>query len=199
MVVEDGTARGARSGATGLADLAAEVIAEYFQGLVAKHHAATLRGVIMAGVAPQDAEDAVQQAFMEAWVTLGDHGISAIAHPRTWLHRVAMRKHARPPGARRRVLTVPMPELPEMEPWGFDPADFSVVALSVFRCFQRLSDRQREVVSHSMDGLSIKEINQALGGADTIEACEEIKNTLRKARKLLREELRDHDMEGEGR
>ncbi len=51
-----------------------------------------------------DAEDATQEAFLEAYqLSLDRTKWERIRHPRLWIHHVALMRHQRPAGPRRRV------------------------------------------------------------------------------------------------
>ncbi len=89
------------------------------------------------GVAADEAEDAVQAAFVRLLRATGE-----VREPRAWLRVVALNEYRRSspgvPGSRRRAVVVPVP-----------PAD--------------LPDKQRAVMARHLDGQSRQQIADELG------------------------------------
>lgn len=73
-----------------------------------------VRFVMRCGASFQDAEDAAQEAFAEAWaLTEPPCKWAAVDDPQGWIRAVAVRRYLRPPGPRNRPAIVPVPDVPE--------------------------------------------------------------------------------------
>ncbi|HZS02820.1 MAG TPA: sigma-70 family RNA polymerase sigma factor [Chloroflexota bacterium] len=141
--------------------------------------------------APADAEDAVQEAFVNAYRHLGQY--RGEAKPATWLYRITVN------AALRRVRDRPpheyLDELPETaeprEDWAArvrDPAVAAELRDQLERALQELApDLRAAVILRDVENLSAREAAAAL---DIGEAA--LKSRLHRARVLLRQALADY-------
>lgn len=138
------------------------------------------------------AEDAAQDAFLEAWRTMRRPGAwEKVRNPQTWIRTVALRCHDRPPGLQRRQpSTVPAGhgELAEFvadlsaQP---DPADLVAETIDVLNGLRGLKDDQaRVVMAFTIEGFPDSAIAEALG-TDS----QRVRNQRAKARKVLAQYL----------
>ncbi|MET7951524.1 sigma-70 family RNA polymerase sigma factor [Micromonospora sp. NPDC005324] len=109
--------------------------------------------LIYRGAAPQDAFDAAQHAFVEAW-----RRWEQIHNPRTWLRTVAIRAVAKA-----NQPTVPLNEqydLADSAPLGSQVSEETMDLVAVLR---RLPPLQREIMVWTIDGFTPSEIAKELG------------------------------------
>lgn len=122
--------------------------------------------MITCGATRQDAEDAVQEAFLESWKLLlkdPQRWGLRIENHNGWIRRVAVRRYHRPPGPRRRVQTVPASELVdgvEPAPGRIETAEATIAALDVL--FQIDDWSARAVIGLDLDGFSTRECAEIL-------------------------------------
>jgi DNA-directed RNA polymerase specialized sigma24 family protein len=169
-----------------------------FLNLYDQEYLPVVRFVMRLGASLQDAEDAVQEAFTEAWASLTPQPEkwSEIHEPRGWIRTIAKRKYQRPPGSRRRPLPVPVRELDEVRE---SPShaetrhdELTLETLYVLDAMRMLDPLPQAVLAFHMDGFSAPEIAIHLGLRDDQEA----RDLLKKARKTLARELaRSRDQE----
>lgn len=163
---------------------AAEVRAEFltFYDFEYLH---VVRFVMRCGASLQAAEDAVQDAFFDAWaLTARPDAWRAIADPRGWIRRVALRKFRRPPGKHRRLAVIPVGDVPEMPQSGQSHTDLTDETLLVVAALQRLEPEQQAAMAFHLDGFTGPQIAGQLGITD-----QKARDLLKAARKVLTREL----------
>lgn len=108
--------------------------------LCEREYAQLVRFVMRAGANFEQAEDAVQDAFLAAWRQQATiDGWEQIGNPSAWLRTVALHSYWRPPGAKRRshadrVITETLVDrLPDaaVQPRGVDHIELSAQAMAV--------------------------------------------------------------------
>jgi RNA polymerase sigma factor (sigma-70 family) len=115
------------------------------------------------GASLQDAEDAAQQALVDAWKLSQDRvRWEKIRNPEGWIREVARRKYLRPPGPRRRPPTQ-AGDLPEMPSLQADPGELTPATLDLLAALRTLDDEARAVMAYRMDGFNFREIADAMG------------------------------------
>ncbi|MFG1941414.1 RNA polymerase sigma factor [Nonomuraea sp. NPDC048826] len=118
------------------------------------------------GASLQDAQDAAQEAFLEAWrLCAGEPDVwRRVEHPRGWVRKVAERAWSRPPGERRRqVPATPFAVVPDHVPYGEDPADLAGPHVDLIRELKRLPPVQRQAMHYRLDRLPYAFIARELG------------------------------------
>ena len=149
--------------ATADADLVSRAQAgrlDAFEELVRRHRTATYRVALRLLGDESDAEDATQDAFVQAWRNLG--GFRADAAFSTWMYRIVTNRCLNMLRARRR--TEPLPEereAPASRPDRIAEARWQVEDLK--RAIGRLTPEQRgPLVLRELQGCSYEEIAQVL-------------------------------------
>ncbi|MFF0172279.1 sigma-70 family RNA polymerase sigma factor [Micromonospora profundi] len=112
-----------------------------------------VRFLIYRGAAPQDAFDAAQHAFVEAW-RRWEH----IHNPRTWLRTVAIRAVAKA-----NQPTVPLNEQYDLADSAPLDSQVSEETLDLVAALRQLPPLQREIMVWKMDGFTPSEIAKELG------------------------------------
>jgi RNA polymerase sigma-70 factor (ECF subfamily) len=132
-----------------------------FEELVRRHRLATYRVALRLLGDESDAEDATQDAFVQAWRNLG--GFRSDAAFSTWMYRVVTNRCLNMLRARRR--TEPLPddrEAPASSPDRIAEARWQVEDLKL--AILRLTPEQRApLVLRELQGCSYEEIAEALG------------------------------------
>jgi RNA polymerase sigma-70 factor, ECF subfamily len=131
-----------------------------FEELVRRHRLAAYRVALRMLGDESDAEDATQEAFVQAWRNLG--GFRADAAFSTWMYRIVTNRCLNMLRARRR--TEPLPEAqeaPASRPDRIAEARWQVEDLK--RAIVRLTPEQRApLILRELQGCSYEEIAQAL-------------------------------------
>jgi len=131
-----------------------------FEELVRKHRLATYRVALRMLADESDAEDATQDAFVQAWRNLG--GFRADAAFSTWMYRIVTNRCLNMLRARRR--TEPLPddrEAPASRPDRIAEARWQVEDLKL--AILRLTPEQRApLVLRELQGCTYEEIAEAL-------------------------------------
>ncbi|TDB79208.1 sigma-70 family RNA polymerase sigma factor [Actinomadura sp. KC216] len=163
---------------------------ETFLDFYADEYQQVVRFLMIArGAALHAAEDAAQEAFIEAWRTAhlpGDW--ERIGNRRAWIRTIALRRYNRPDGTRRRrPPTVPgveevLADLPSLRP---DPADLAIGTMRVLQALRAIEDDQaRAVMAFTLDGHS----DRVIAAHMDIDP-QRVRNLRAKARTLLRRHL----------
>ncbi|OOC52439.1 MULTISPECIES: RNA polymerase sigma factor [Nocardiopsis] len=142
-----------------------------------------IRFLIRYGATKDDALDATQEAFLEAWRQIHFPG-QKIDNPHGWIRQVALNKYRRPPGPRKRPLTAPetpLPERPECHP---GHAELTAQTLHVLQVIHRLERTDRAVIAFCMDGFTSVEAANYLGLTP-----QQARDALKRARRRLAREL----------
>jgi DNA-directed RNA polymerase specialized sigma24 family protein len=144
-----------------------------------------VRFVMRCGASLLAAEDAVQDAFVDAWeLTARIDAWTAITEPRGWIRRVALRKYRRPPGKHRRPPTVSVGDLPEMPQPGHSQMDLTDGTLFVVAALRRLAPEMQAVMAFHLDGFTGPQIASQLGIT-----AQKARDVLKAARKILARDL----------
>src|ERR1017187_1411112 len=151
-----------------------------------------VRFVMRCGASLQAAEDAVQDAFVDAWaLTARADAWLAITEPRGWIPRVALRKYQRPPGKHRRLAAVPIGNFPEITQPGHNHADLTDQTMFVITALRRLEPEQQAAMAFYLDGFTGPQIASQLGITD-----QKARDLLKAARRVLSRELASTKDEG---
>lgn len=129
-------------------------------------HLQVVRFLLRNGVRLEEAHDAAQEAFAEAWRLLSStpERWQAIASERAWIRTVALRAAHRPPGqARRQPPADTWDTVPERPVPCGDPAELTVPTLDVLAALRALPDRQRLAMAFHLDDVPQHDIAQELG------------------------------------
>lgn len=138
------------------------------------------------GAVRQDAEDAAQEAFVDAWrLTNRPGGWETIDAPRGWIRKIALRKYYRlqkEGSLSRRIVT----ELTEIIPRDQAPdhGELTVQTEFVRAVIRELDPDTRIVMAYHIDGFRSAEIARQLG-VDS----QRIRDLLKKGRKALKARL----------
>lgn len=171
---------------------AAEIRAD-FLAFYDREYLPVVRFVMRCGAGLQAAEDAVQDAFVDAWaLTTRPDAWMAIADPRGWIRRVALRKYRRPPGKHRRPVTIPVSDLPEMPLPGHSQMDLTNDTLLVVAVLRRLDPEMQAAMAFHLDGFTGPQIASQLGITD-----QKARDLLKAARKILARDLAGLKKQGE--
>jgi RNA polymerase sigma-70 factor, ECF subfamily len=133
-----------------------------FEELVRRHRLGTYRVALRMLVDESDAEDATQDAFVQAWRNLG--GFRADAAFSTWMYRIVTNRCLNMLRARRRARSEPLVddrEAPASRPDRIAEARWQVEDLT--RAIRRLTPEQRApLVLRELQGCSYEEIAEVL-------------------------------------
>jgi DNA-directed RNA polymerase specialized sigma24 family protein len=144
-----------------------------------------VRFVMNCGASLAAAEDAAQEAFLDAWRLMSVPGKWAIIDdPRGWIRVVALRKYWRPPGCRKEPQAILQPVTPDTGDAGVSQVDLSVGALVVIDALRGLEPELRAVMAFDLDGFTAAESGGYLGLTD-----QQVRDRRKKARKILAGQL----------
>jgi len=145
-----------------------------------------VRFVVRCGAGLQSAEDATQEAFRYAWehYVLPGTWEEKVPSPRAWIRTVAFRCWKRPPGPRRRPMTILVPEYPDDlgDPDSF--AELTLETLSVLDALNSLDPLLRAIMAFTLDRFTAVEI-----GAELNIDPQKVRDQRKKARKILARRL----------
>jgi RNA polymerase sigma-70 factor (ECF subfamily) len=148
-----------------------------------QHYHQVVRFVMICGAGAQDAEDAAQEAFIEALRRADDGRWEAVREPEGWLRRVALRRYQRlikrNPVAGSLAYSNAQPSRED------DPSDLAPATLDVLSALRRLDPSCRAVMAFHLDGFSGTETAAHLGITG-----QQARDLLKKARRELRRDLR---------
>jgi DNA-directed RNA polymerase specialized sigma24 family protein len=132
-----------------------------------------------------EAEDAAQEAFVESWdlLTKDPDRWLAVTGKAAWIRTVALRRHRRPPGPRRRPLMAG-DELPDLPADGPGHDELTVQAQEVLRALRGLDEEARAVMAFDMDRIPAADTAAALGITQ-----QRLRDVRRKARAVLKKLL----------
>src|ERR1700722_10863801 len=119
-----------------------------------------IRMIMRLGASLSDAEDAVQEAFADAWSSMASHPERwvKISKPQNWIRAIALNKYRGRRG-RRQLFFVPVPELPDRpEDVSTGQDDLSAETLDVLKALSNLAPPLRETMTLHMEGFSAPEI-----------------------------------------
>ncbi|MDP9850277.1 RNA polymerase sigma factor [Streptosporangium lutulentum] len=140
------------------------------------------------GANMHDAQDATQEAFLEAWELTRRPGYwASIQNPRGWIRKVALNLLRRPPGLRRKPLAQPVSEIPETPHPGLDHGELIAQHLAVLAALHSLDQECRSVMAFHLDGFSAVAIAAQLNMTD-----QQVRDRVKKGRKALKRRLAEH-------
>src|SRR5215469_4371085 len=121
-----------------------EVMRADWIGFYEGEYPLVVRFVMKYGASLEDARDATEEAFLEAWALLRRKPgqWSQIRDKRGWIRTVALRKHQRPPGPRRRPPTSDT-TIPDRAAPGPEPGELTAQTQAVLQALHRLERRAR--------------------------------------------------------
>jgi RNA polymerase sigma-70 factor (ECF subfamily) len=161
-----------------------QVRAEWTGFYDANYHR-VVRFMMHAGASLADAQDAAQEAFTESWNLMSRDPAAwqAIAAKEPWIRAVALRRHARPPGTRRRPLTsdAPVPDQPIPGP---GHAELTAQAHAVLHALRSLDPEARAVMAFHLDSFTTADTATALGITP-----QRTRDVMKKARAALKRQL----------
>ncbi|GAA1264243.1 hypothetical protein GCM10009677_15080 [Sphaerisporangium rubeum] len=167
----------------------AEVLERQRQGFLAlleKEQHQVARFVMFNGASKEDAMDAAQAAFTQAWALIcrRPEWWDTVRDPRAWVRTVALRCYRRPPDRRREPPTV-LGDVPGERVWeGQDPGEFTAGTLLVLDALRRLPEDVRMAMAFRVDGFRPVDVAAELGITD-----QQARDLLKKGRRILRREL----------
>ena len=169
---------------TSLVVRAQEGDARAFELLARRHQAALYRLAVRVMGDPAEAEDALQEALLDAWRRIGRfRGDSAFS---TWMYRVVTNRCL---GMLRRRRPVPVEEIEAPAPAQDSPeraAERGAGMAALRRALAQLPDEQRVCwVLREMEGLSYTEISEITGATE-----DAVRGRIHRARTRLAEAMR---------
>ena len=137
--------------------------------------------LIHCGASWHCAEDAAQEAFVEAWTLAERGGWGDIAEQRGWMRTVAFRKYRRPPGPRRcPPLVLPVADCPDPAQSSMDFADLTAETRFVVEVLRSLDPELRAVMAFDLDEFTAGETADLLGLTE-----QQVRDRRKKARRIL--------------
>ena len=137
--------------------------------------------LIHCGASWHCAEDAAQEAFVEAWTLAERGGWGDIAEQRGWMRTVAFRKYRRPPGPRRcPPLVLPVADCPDAAQSSMDFADLTAETRFVVEVLRSLDPELRAVMAFDLDEFTAGETADLLGLTE-----QQVRDRRKKARRIL--------------
>lgn len=146
-----------------------------------------IRMIMRLGASLPDAEDAVQEAFSDAWSSMAGHPEkwAKIAKPRNWVRAIALNKY-RGRFGRRQPIFVPVPDLPDkVEDASISHDELTAETLDVLKALSNLPPPLGETLTLHMEGFSAPEITAVLG----FSSDQQTRDLIKKARKVLSQEI----------
>jgi RNA polymerase sigma factor (sigma-70 family) len=158
------------------------------------HYRRVVRFLMYNGASQADAQDAVQEAFVESWALMSSDPCrwEAINGKTSWIRTVALRRYLRPPGSRQRPLTAGG-EVPDLAGPGPGHEELTIQTQLVLRALRALDKEARAVMAFDLDGIPTADIACALDITQ-----QRVRDVKKKARTALMRELADN-MTSEGR
>ncbi len=140
-----------------------------------------VRFVMRCGASLQQAEDATQDAFLEAWkLAQNPSAWDGIHNPQGWIRTSALRKYRRLSGPRRQPGMLTATAVPQMPQPGSGHADLTQETLLVYDALRALEFGQRAIMAFHLDGFSVPEIGRELEMTEP-----QVRLALKKARESL--------------
>jgi DNA-directed RNA polymerase specialized sigma24 family protein len=146
-----------------------------------------IRMIMRLGASLPDAEDAVQEAFADAWESMAEHPEKwmAISKPQNWIKAIALNKY-RGRNGRRQPILVSVSEVPDRaEDASVGQDDLTAETLDVVKALSNLPSPLCEIMTLHMEGFSAPEITTALG----FSSDQQTRDLIKKARKILSREI----------
>lgn len=140
-----------------------------------------VRFVMNCGASLAAAEDAAQDAFLDAWRLMAvARKWAVVDDPRGWIRSVALNKYWRPTGSRKTPLTILRPVMADTEDGEISQVDLSVSALHVIELLRSLEPELQAIMAFDLDGFTAAESGRYLGLTD-----QQVRDRRKKARKIL--------------
>jgi DNA-directed RNA polymerase specialized sigma24 family protein len=139
-----------------------EVARTALDALYAEDFAGVVQFVMYNGSTLQDAQDAANEAFLEAHKSVANGTWHQVESPGGWVRNVALRRWRRPPHSRKSVFADPIAD-PHGPSVGHHPQELADETLDVLAALRRLEPAPRAVIAFDMDGYSVAETAKALG------------------------------------
>lgn len=140
-----------------------------------------VRFVMNCGASLAAAEDAAQDAFLDAWKLMSvARKWAVVDDARGWIRAVALNKYRRPPGFRQPPLTILHPVMADTEDAKISDIDLSVSALYVMDALRSLEPELQAVMAFDLEGFTAGESGRYLGLTD-----QQVRDRRKKARKIL--------------
>lgn len=187
MTSDDSPARPSGERVPGSTDRSADTIATMaaradFLTLLDGEYHQVVRFVMFNGADQDQALDATQAAFTQAWILVRrrPEQWEAVRDRRAWIRTIALRGYRRPPDRRREPPTVPHADPMEACWNGQDPAELTAQTLYVLQTLRDLPQDVRAVMAFHVDGFRPTDIAAELGITD-----QQARDLLKKGRKIL--------------
>ncbi|WP_370134695.1 RNA polymerase sigma factor [Streptacidiphilus sp. EB103A] len=140
-----------------------ERMRESFLDLVERDYRRVIRMLMLLGASQQDAQDAVQDAFLQGWNRVVNGDWNNVDSPGAWIRRIAIRSYHRPPGrARTQPLIAQGVDLPDHAEHVPGHAELTEQILWVVQLLDTLPADLRMVTALTMDKLTCTEIAQVM-------------------------------------
>jgi RNA polymerase sigma factor (sigma-70 family) len=140
-----------------------------------------VRFVMNCGASLAAAEDAAQEAFLDAWKLMSAAGKwVTVDDPRRWIRAVALNKYRRPPGFRKAPPTILHPVVEDTEDTQVSLVDVSASTLHVIDALRSLEPELQAVMAFDLEGFTAAEAGRYLGLTD-----QQVRDRRKKARKIL--------------
>ncbi|MBO0804452.1 MAG: sigma-70 family RNA polymerase sigma factor [Nocardiopsaceae bacterium] len=163
-----------------------DVRAEWI-GFYDDHYHRVVRFVMHNGASRPEAEDAAQEAFAESWKLMDRESgrqWRAVANKGAWVRTVALLRHKRPPGPRKRPLMVPSADVPDFAAPGPGHSELTAQSLTVLQALRTLDGVDRAVMAFDMDDFTTADIAAALRISE-----QRVRDVKKKARIALKRHL----------
>ena len=132
------------------------------------------------GASYHAAENAMQDAFADAWCLVKSGQWEKVEDPPAWIRTVGINKLRRPNGRRRTVAEISVGAVADGPDRGDDVEELTVGTLRVTEALRSLPDDLRTIMAFTMDGFRSPEIASQLGISS-----QQVRDMRKKARKLL--------------
>jgi RNA polymerase sigma factor (sigma-70 family) len=162
----------------GMGDAAMTAMRGAFIDFYDQQHQALVRFLMNAGASLPVAEDAMQEAFTDAWLLVQSGTWDGVRNPAGWIRVVGLRKYYHQRGRAGRE--VPVPNIADAPVRGPYPADLAWEAQCVLTTLHDLPADQRVALAFQIDGFSCRETAEHLGITE-----QEVRDLRKKARRWL--------------
>ena len=151
-----------------------------FADFYASEHRRLVVFLMAYGASYHAAENAMQDAFADAWSLVRREQWEKVEEPAAWIRRVGINKLRRPNGRRKTVDEISVAMVADSQELGDGVEELTVGTLRVMEALGSLPGPLRAVIVFTMDGFSSSEIASQLGMSP-----QQVRDMRKKARKLL--------------